>query len=196
MKIFKAKYKRGNLQKISFVEQPAIEENFIKLSLEEELKEIIFHLSNVDKREILTPVLIPNKLIPRNAINGINEPFYLSFDEETIKEISYDVIANKNLMFNDSHTENNFEGIEVQQVFLSDKENGISPKEFEHLPSGTLFSILKINNDSVWNSILDGTFKGVSVEISLGLDEQTEKEEITLVDILNVVRKCQAQQIR
>lgn len=191
MKVFKAKYKKGNLSKISFVEAPAIEENFITLA--KEVDEIIFKFNDESKREILTPVLIPYKLIPRNPVGNINEPFLLEFDAETIKQISYDVIANKELKFNEEHTKNDFNGVVLQQVFLSDKEKGINPAGFEHLPSGTLFSVLKIENDEVWQSVLNGTFKGVSAEVALGLEfeEEVNENAITLHDILKVVRKCQ-----
>jgi len=180
LKNFKAVYKKGNggLKKISLVEFPAIEENFITLSKE---KEVLFVLSNQERREILTPILIPNKPIFRKAMDNIAEDFYMSFDEATIKDISYDVIANKDLLFNDEHTSTILEGIEIQQVFLSDIEKGIQPIQFNHLPDGTLYAVLKVNNEDVWNDVLNGTFKGVSVEVSVALEEVEEDNQLKRV---------------
>jgi len=183
MKTYKAIYK-GGLKRISFVAQPAIEENFIYFSSE---KEIIFTFANEEKREILTPVLIPNKEIYRKGNDKVQE-FNIVFDEETISNVFKDV-ASGNIAFNLEHTNTEFDGIDILNSFLSNKELGINPIGFEHLPNGTLFSLLKINNDDVWQSVKNGTFKGVSVEIPLDLEEENEQIKFNK-DLLNIVRKC------
>lgn len=188
MIIYNAKYKKGvsKFNRISLVSAPAIEENLVKLSLESEAPVFVF--SDESKREILTPVLIPNKPIFRKANKKIAQDFYIVFNEETIKDISYDVIANRDLLFTSEHTSEIITGIEIQQVFLSDQQNGIYPKQYSQLPSGTLFVVLKINDDKAWNDINTGVFKGVSVEVSLDLEQGEVEEETQMQRVLGLFK--------
>lgn len=188
MIIYNAKYKKGvsKFNRISLVSAPAIEENLVKLSLESESPVFVF--SDESKREILTPVLIPNKPIFRKANDKIAQDFYIVFNEETIKDISYDVIANRDLLFTSEHTSEIITGIEIQQVFLSNQENGIHPKQYNQLPSGTLFVVLKINDDKAWNDINTGVFKGVSVEVSLDLEQGEVEQETQMQRVLGLFK--------
>jgi len=180
MKIFKAKYKKGALKRISLVENPAIEADFIKLSEQEQEHEIVFTFSDESKREILTPVLIPEKLIYRK-LDTQPEPFYMTFDAATIKDIAYEIFE-KPLTFNAEHGERILEGIKVQQAFLSDHDTNIAPKQFAKLPSGTLFMVLKIEDDNIWAEIERGEFKGVSIEALLGLEDTLQEAGVATID--------------
>ena len=82
------KYKVGmdsETYAISLVEAPAIEEDFIALSKEEEKVEI--KLSSDEKHIVYGAVLVPDKDIYRN--NGENE-YYISFSKESIEKMSQD----------------------------------------------------------------------------------------------------------
>ena len=49
--------------------------------------------------------------------------------------------------------------------FLIDKERGIlEPKGYDKVSDGSWFVSMKVENDAVWESVKNGTFKGFSVE--------------------------------
>jgi len=70
------------VDKISLVDFPAIEENFIYMGSSYKFQDI-----NEDERIIMGPAMIPNKKIVRYDMFG-NE-FYIKFKEETIREIAF-----------------------------------------------------------------------------------------------------------
>jgi hypothetical protein len=53
----------------------------------------------------------------------------------------------------------------MYESFITDSERGIlAPKGFPKVPEGSWFASYKVDNDDVWAKVLDGTFKGFSVE--------------------------------
>jgi hypothetical protein len=49
------------------------------------------------------------------------------------------------------------------------------------LPEGSWFGSFKVDNDEVWATIKDGTFKGFSVE-GMFKDGQTKTEDETIIE--------------
>ena len=83
------KYKVGTDSEtyaISMVEMPAIEEDFVALSKDEEEKQQVFLEAN-EKHMVYGAVLVPDKDIYRN--NGEQE-FYISFTKDSIEKMSQD----------------------------------------------------------------------------------------------------------
>ena len=66
---------------LSFVDNPAIQVELHAFKSEDKQK---IYFSSHEKREVVSPVLIPNQLIIREA-DGI--PYYMRASEETIKKI-------------------------------------------------------------------------------------------------------------
>jgi hypothetical protein len=57
------------------------------------------------------------------------------------------------------------EGVFVCESFIIDSERGIkAPEGFKQEPDGSWFISMKVENDDVWNKVLEGTFKGFSIE--------------------------------
>jgi hypothetical protein len=53
----------------------------------------------------------------------------------------------------------------MYESFITDSERGIlAPKGFPKVPEGSWFASYKVDNDDVWAKVLDGSFKGFSVE--------------------------------
>ena len=74
------------MYKISLVDKPAIEENFIYFN-ETKVTEKINMFASDEKKELVGPIMIPNKEILRyDQEVGY---YYVRFTEETIKEIMY-----------------------------------------------------------------------------------------------------------
>lgn len=150
MRVFKVI--KGQVQAISLVDYPAIEEDFIALSKQLPIP--------TDKMELIGPVLIPDKLIYRR-IEG--REFYISFDAETIEQLANDYLAN-GFQYNftlDHKTETQDVVVVQSWVTLEDGE----------YPKGTWMIKAKVNNEDLWQSIKSGEFKGFSIESVVELDK-------------------------
>ena len=57
------------------------------------------------------------------------------------------------------------EGVTMYESFIVDSSRGVmAMKGFEDAPEGSWFGSFKVENESVWNKIKSGEFKGFSVE--------------------------------
>jgi len=146
---------------VALVDKPAIEKNFLAFN-EEKLK---FNID--DKRRIISgPAMIANMLIYRN-VEPLGE-YYTFFDKETIEQIAMKFakkgyMQNLNLMHDENQKTNG--GAVIFESFLTDSSRGILPmKGFEDVADGSWFISAKIEDDSVWEKVTNGTLKGFSVE--------------------------------
>lgn len=156
---------------ISIVDCPAIEEDFIQLSKEAEIKFKV----NEEKRIISGPVLIPEQPIYRRDENG--KEFYIKFKAATIRDFAVKFFKDhRNTEGNIQH-EIATNGITFFESYLLNKERGIVPNEFSDLPDDTWFVSAKVENDNVWKLIKDGTLKGFSIDIM-----STLKEDKSVID--------------
>lgn len=142
---------------ISIVDFPAVERDFIKLSKQGDVKFSI----NEEKRDIMGPVIITDKLIYRNDNLG---EYYLKFNADTIRKMALeffkrDAQNNGNVMH-----QVDVEGVTFYQSFIKDAERGLSPKGFDDIPDGSWFVVAHIQNDKVWNLIKSGELKGFSID--------------------------------
>jgi hypothetical protein len=74
------------------------------------------------------------------------------------------------------------EGVYLFESFITDKQRGVqAPKGFPKVADGSWFGSYKIENDQVWRSVLDGTFKGFSIEGYFDmLEVKMRKDEIDI----------------
>jgi hypothetical protein len=107
-------------------------------------------------------MMVADKPIYRNS-NG--EEFMVVFDADTIEKISIKFFAdNFNNNVNTEHA-NEVKDVVLFESMIIDKRRGISaPKGFPKLNEGTWIASYKINNDALWDDVLNGKFKGFSVE--------------------------------
>jgi hypothetical protein len=142
----------------SFVEQPATEQDFLMFSKDEKLNFKV----DPERRIVTGAMMVSDTPIYRN--NGVEE-FMVVFEKETIEKIVQKFMKdgfNKNV--NTDHT-TPVEGVTMYESFITDSERGIlAPKGFPKVPEGSWFASYKVDNDDVWAKVLDGTFKGFSVE--------------------------------
>ena len=154
---------------ISLVESPAIEEDFIALSKEEEKVEI--KLSDDEKHIVYGAVLVPDKDIYRN--NGENE-FYLSFSKESIEKMSQDFMKDyRQHEVKTDHDKIADEVCVVESWIKTDlfKDKSVALGLNETLPVGTWFCGMKVNNIETWDRIKSGELNGFSVESMISLEE-------------------------
>ena len=180
MKVYEAVFKEGQTEGVyalSVVENPAMEDYWIKLSEQAE----VIELAEVDgeKRLLLGAALIPNKKIYRN-IDG-NE-FYITFSEETIEKLSHEFMKNQYNNNSSLEHETKLGGMSVVESWIvqnpnQDKSNNYG-KVYE---KGTWVAMMKVDNDNVWKDVQQGKIKGFSIDALLGLQEINLKS-ITMND--------------
>lgn len=152
---------------LSFVDNPAIQVELHAFKAEQQK----VYFSSHEKREVVSPVLIPNQLIIREAM-GI--PYYMRASEETIKKIyeKYMLSGNWN---NFTYMHENMEldiservqdGVYLQRLWIIEDEklDDANTKYGFSLPKGTLMMKAKVQNRQIWNEIREGKLRGISLE--------------------------------
>lgn len=162
---------------LGLVENPAIQEKWVTLSENKEIK-----LATIeDKQILLGPVLIPNQKIYRNQ-NG--EEFYIMFTEESIKKLSEKYLKNSNhFSFNLEHNENlDVEAVVVESWIIENSDKDKSSNYGFDLPKGTWMVGVKVEDKKVWDKyIKTGRVKGFSIEANLGMKE-VDMSEVKMVE--------------
>ena len=147
---------------ISLVESPAIEANWITLS-----KQLKIELATADteKRILLGPVLIPNKLIPR-LDEETGEEYDIKFDEAVIEKAAQLYMMRQH---NNDATLEHAESINdlsvVESWLVVDSKNDKSNAYGLSYPIGTWMVMMKVNNPIIWEDyVKNGVVKGFSLE--------------------------------
>lgn len=187
---------------VSFVDYPAIEQNFVYFSDRNEMKPCNISqgsliMANVEKHEVISPILIPNQLILR--MDDMGNKYYVRWSKETIQKIAQYYVANQFLNnFTIQHswfeTQNgNYTDSFIKDVYClkfwvieDSKTDEINKKYGYHLPEGTLCVHLKIHNRKLWQRIKSGELKGLSIEAFVG---QTNTSSIKLSKNNNHMKK-------
>ena len=162
----------GGINAISFVEFPAIEENFIALNEHKvEMKTI-----DEDKRLVVGLALVPNKLIYRRN-RGFE--YNITFSEQTVRKASEKYLKSLKL-----HNTTVAHETEVDGVYLTESwivEDPIQDKTGLYglnAPKGAWAVSMRIENDILWERIKKGDYLGFSIEGMF-----TEQEEFTKAEI-------------
>lgn len=146
--------------KISLVESPAIEVDFVAYS---ENKKPIQYAIVKDKQELVGALLIPEQLIYRNQ-DG--KEFFVKYTSESIAKIAEDFIANKRIdAINEEHSTRMADAYVIESWIIEDEEKDKSVLYSFNLPKGTWMAKVKIKDTDYWNEkIKSGEFKGFSIE--------------------------------
>ena len=145
---------------VALVDRPAIERDFLKFK-EDKAK---FVIKSEDRRIVSGALMLADTPIYRNDQNG---EYYVTFTKDTIEKIAQKFFkkgyqSNVNLMHDEALA---VEGVTMYESWLVDSSRGIvAMKGFEDAPEGSWFGSFKVENESVWNKIKSGEFKGFSVE--------------------------------
>ena len=84
--------------------------------------------------------------------------YYIVFTKETIEKM-VEKYAKKGLYnsVNLQHNDERFvDGIYMVESYITDKERGISPKEFNDVPDGSWIASFKVENQELWDEIVNG----------------------------------------
>lgn len=181
MKVYEAVFKEGETEGVyalSVVENPAMQDMWIALSEQPQTVE----LAQVDeeKRLLLGAALIPNKKIYRNY-DG--HEFYITFSEQTIEKLAHNFF--KNQMNNNSSLEHEvkLEGMSVVEGWtVQDPNNDKSNAYGKTYEKGTWVTMMKVDNDEMWQKVKNGEIKGFSIDALLALEEINLKSEIEMTE--------------
>ena len=152
------KDERDGIIAISFVEEPAVESNFMLFG-----KQIPLFFANEEKRNILGVIMRADFPIYRRDKDG-NE-FYITYSADTIAKMAqkYFVSGAVNMTSTD-HNGEALDGVSLVQWYIKDTDKGIAPNGFDDVKDGSLFAEFHIENENLWTACKDGTFKGFSLE--------------------------------
>lgn len=189
MKVYEAIFdetKTDGVYAVSLVENPAMEDYWITLSEQK------IELSAIDeeKRLLLGAALIPNKKIYRN-IDG-NE-FYITFSENTIEKLAHSFLK-KGFQNNSSlEHEIKLEGMSVVEAWtVQDPDKDKSNTFGKRYDKGTWVTMMKVDNDEVWEKAKNGEIKGFSIDALLGLKplelKQIDNNNMTKQDFIDAFK--------
>ena len=150
---------------ISFVEDPAIESNFLYFS--KETKPMVFKVEDKMQHKVTGCAIWADKPIYRYS-PSIGE-YYTVFTPETIDRIVHKYAKQGlNNLVDLQHNGKMINGVVMVEYFIKDTGKGIDPKGFEEIADGSLFVTYKIEDDELWNEIInpESEFKGFSIEIN------------------------------
>lgn len=170
----------AGIEAISIVSRPAIEESFIALSKQDQIK-----LAEVDKekRILMGPALIPNKNIYRK--DGEDE-YYIYFSDDTVRKASEMFLAKGNQNKSTLEHQAELNGLSVVESWIIEDDTHDKTRKYGmDLPVGTWMVSMKVYNDEVWEKyIKTGEVSGFSIEgyftdkvdMSQALPEEEAKE--------------------
>jgi len=155
----------NGVQRISLVNEGAIERDFVHFH-----KEYLIKLESIndEKRMVMGPILVPNKMILR-AYEEEGQPteyFYVHFSEDTVRKTAQLFLKNGfQNKTNIQHSEE-VDGINFIESWVKDSmefDKSI-PYGYGDMPIGTWFGIAKIDNEDTWNKIKSGEINAFSIE--------------------------------
>lgn len=174
IKIYDAYLNPENLEDglscISIVDCPAMETPM--LVFEQDKKPILFAVNDEMKHEITSVVIRAGFPVYRYS-NG--KEWYIRFGKDVIRQLNEKY--SKDGLLNQVSVQHNGElldDITMIEHYIKDVERGINPKCFEEVEDGSLFCTFKINNDDVWQQIVDGNFGGLSMEVIVDVEPTEE----------------------
>ena len=186
----------SGIEAISVVSAPAIEENFLALKNEEQIR--LAEVSK-EKRILMGAALIPDKPIYRK--NGEQE-FYIFFSKETVSKASQMYLkAGNQGQATMEHTEEKLEGMTVVESWIiEDSVHDKSRKYGLDLPIGTWMVSMKVDNDDIWNNyVKQNKIVGFSIEgyfadrlnnnVKENKTDQLTEEDKLLKNIIDVLKE-------
>lgn len=164
---------------ISIVDCPAMEKEM--MVFEKQKKPIMFSVQDELQHKITSVVIRCNYPIYR--VDEFGKEYYIRFNREVIDQLAEKY--SKDGLLNRVSVQHNGEllsDIVMTEMYIKNTEKGINPVGFEDIEDFSLFATFKINNEDVWNRIVNGEYGGLSMEVMLDVkptEEFVEEEETT-----------------
>jgi len=192
METYKVIFKDGETEGvygISLVENPAMESMFIALAKKE--TKVQLKVVNEEKRMLLGAVLIPDKPIYRKQ--GGKE-FNIVFPAETVRLACHNF---SRMGYNKNSTLEHNEDVVLSQVAFVEnwiKEDDVHDKSIAYglnEPNNTWFSLMKVDNEEVWNDyIKTGKVTGFSIDGFFDLEKiNLNSDKMDLKSITEAIKE-------
>lgn len=174
------------LNAIAFVADPAIEIGF-QMFTKSEIIKLSATETKEGRRIVSGPVLIPGKKIFRVDPDG--SQYDVIFDQQDVEKIVQRFFqTNSEQNINLEHSLK-IDGAILFESFISDRSRGISaPDQYRALPEKTWFCSYYVTDDVLWQSILDGTFTGFSLEGFFQMFPIKMAKQKTDLDLFNEIK--------
>ena len=145
---------------ISLVESPAIEREFFYFDKEE----VRFSSIDDEKRLVIGPILIPDKMIFR--VDGDNVPYSVFFSKETISRLSENYLKKGYQASATLEHDKKVDGVTLVESWIVESRTKDKSALYNlNLPVGTWAGVFKIDNLEIWNDyVKTGKVKGFSIE--------------------------------
>lgn len=161
---------------ISIVDEPAMEKEMLVFN--KDSRPVMFSVQDEMQHKITSVVIRCG--YPVYRIDETGKEYYIRFGRDVIEQLaekySKDGLLNKVSV---QHNGELLDGITMVEFFIKDIGKGINPVGFEDIEDHSLFCTFKVNNDKVWDRIVEGEFGGLSMEVFLDMkptDEYVEEE--------------------
>jgi|TARA_R110002096_G_scaffold8986_1_gene36271 hypothetical protein len=174
----------SGINAISFVEFPAIEENFIALNEHKvEMKTI-----DEDKRLVVGLALVPNKLIYRRN-RGFE--YNITFSEQTVRKASEKYLKSLKLHNTTVAHETEVDGVFLTESWIVEDPNNDKTNIYGlNAPKGSWAVTMRVDNDALWHRIKDGDYLGFSIEgMFTEQEEFTDEEMSTMKEIAKLMHE-------
>ena len=116
--------------------------------------------------------------------------YYVIYDKNTIEIMARKMLAdNITKQMNMEHNQYKLmDGVYLEELFIKNIEKGINPKGFEDIENYSLFGVYTIDSNSVWESIQNGEFNGISLEGYFTLEKEDEETK-DWEEVLNLLKE-------
>ena len=168
--------------KISLVDDPAVMSNF--MAFDAKKMPVMYAIQDEEKRLVRGCIMRCDFPIYRRD-SSLGE-YYIIYKADTIRQMAEKYLLegrqnNINLMHQDG---SDVDGVQMVQYFI--KGDGIQVDGFDDCADGSLFGEFHVTNDSVWDEIKAGTYKGFSLEGIFDLVPEQDKDDVqAIVDSLD-----------
>jgi hypothetical protein len=147
---------------ISLVSAPAIEENMVYMNKSK--NNLTLAKVDADRKEIISPALIPDKNIYRYDADT-DADFFVYFSKDTVKQAAYSYLKHNNHHKATYEHQERVAGVLTVESWLVEnpKIDKSALYGFE-LPKGSWMVKMRIENDDLWQKVKSGDLKGLSIE--------------------------------
>jgi len=160
---------------IALVDQPATQRDFLKFSKQPKYK---FKVHDEEKRIVSGYFMVADLPILRE--DDEHGEHYVVFRKETIEQIVDRFMRNGlnssvNLMHDPSKTVD--ATFLIESIIVDEARGTFAPESFEAAPDGSWWGSMRVLDEDVWQSVLDGTFRGFSIEGGFSKSEPVLQDE-------------------
>jgi len=176
----------NGIQAISFVESPAIEENFIALSKHK----VEFKSIDEEKKIIIGLALVPDKPIYRRKDDY---EYNIIFSKETVRKGSE--LYLKNLRNNNTTLEHQqlTSGVSIIESWIvEDTEKDKTALYNLNAVVGAWAVVMKVDNESVWEDVKKKKYLGLSIEGVFSQSKESmskDEDDISAEELVNELKE-------